>query len=322
MAATSRRRRRGILLGGALLALAVAGCATPQTEALLAAPPGMPRQASVDGVPFRPQERYYCGPASLAMALGWSGLAVDQNDIAAQVYTPGREGTLQADMLASARRHGRLAIPVRRLPDLVAELAAGHPVIVFQNLGLDIYPVWHYAVAIGYDLDRAEIVLHSGLEERLALPLGTFERTWRRGGDWALLVLPSGRLAASAGEAAHVEAAIALERVGRPAEAAAAYEAIGARWPTSFGAAIGLGNARFGLGQFEAAAAAFRRATEARPDNAPAWNNLAYSLHRLGRQDEALSAAERAVRLGGADAAAYRRTLEDIRAAAGKNRTG
>ena len=67
-----------------------------------------------------------------AMVLIWSGPPVTQEEIAAQVYTPGRAGTLQSDMVAGARRHGRLAVPVTRLSDLTAELVAGHPVVVFQ----------------------------------------------------------------------------------------------------------------------------------------------------------------------------------------------
>jgi len=75
-------------------------------------------------------------------------------------------------------------------PTLFTEIAAGHPVIVLQNLAFDWYPVWHYAVAVGYDLDAQEITLRSGRERRLQLPLGTFEDTWRRGGHWAMLALP------------------------------------------------------------------------------------------------------------------------------------
>ena len=135
---------------GGLILWALAGCATPETDRLLEAPTALPPRAEVSGVPFFSQEKYYCGPAALAMVLSWSGPPGTQEEIAAQVYTPGRAGTLQSDMVAGARRHGRLAVPVTRLSDLTAELVAGHPVVVFQNLGFGWFPVWHYAVAIGY----------------------------------------------------------------------------------------------------------------------------------------------------------------------------
>ena len=53
---------------GALLIL-LAGCATPQAEALLADAGGLPVRAEVAKVPFYPQEKFYCGPAAMAMAL-------------------------------------------------------------------------------------------------------------------------------------------------------------------------------------------------------------------------------------------------------------
>ncbi len=109
-----------------------------------------------------------------------------------QVYLPARKGSLQAEMLATARRHRLVAYPLApRLEDLLREIAAGNPVVVLQNLALDWAPQWHYAVAIGYDLDAREIVLRSGVTRRLAMTLDTFERTWARSGHWAMLALPA-----------------------------------------------------------------------------------------------------------------------------------
>ena len=306
------RGRRAARTVGALLVLALAACATPQTERLLGTPTTLPPRAEVEGVPFFPQEEYYCGPASLAMVLGWSGLPVTQDEVAAQVYTPGREGTLRSDVVAAARRKGRLAVPVDRLASLAAELAAGHPVVVFQNLGLGWFPVWHYAVAIGYDLDAGDLILRSGPDPRRVMPLGTFERTWARGDHWALVVLPPGDLPASADEVTVLRAATGLEQAGKPREAAAAYAAIAARWPDSLEAWIGLGNAAYGAGDLDAAEKAFRTAVGRHPDAAAAWNNLAHILGEQGRRAEAVAAARRAVRLGGANAATYRATLREV----------
>lgn len=304
--------RRTARTAGALILWALAGCATPQTDRLLETPTALPPRAEVSGVPFFPQEKYWCGPAALAMALGWSGLPVTQEEIAAQVYTPGREGTLQSDMVAGARRNGRLAVPVTRLADLTAELAAGHPVVVFQNLGLEWFPVWHYAVAIGYDLGAGDLLLHSGLEARRAMPLATFERTWARADHWALLVLPPQELPVSADEVAVLRAATGLEQAGRTQEAALAYATIAERWPDSLEAWVGLGNAAYAAGDVEQAETAFRTATERHPDAGAAWNNLAHVLGEQGRRAEAIVAAERAVSLGGPNATTYRATLREV----------
>lgn len=298
--------------GGALLVAALVGCATPETDRLLDAPPALPARAEVTGVPFFPQEEYYCGPAALAMVLSWSGLPVTQEEIAAQVYTPGREGTLASDMVAAARRHGRLAVPITRMPDLAAEIAAGHPVVVFQNLGLGWFPVWHYAVALGYDLSSGDLILHSGLDAGRVMPLRTFERTWARADHWGLVVLPPGELPASADEIAVLRAATGLEQAGKAEAAAITYAAAAERWPDSLEAWMGRGNAAYAAGDLDQAEAAFRTAVKRHPNAAAAWNNLAHVLGETGRRAEAVAAAQRAVRLGGPDAATYRATLREV----------
>jgi tetratricopeptide (TPR) repeat protein len=297
------------------LLLSAAACATAeQTTQVLDDPGALPARASVADVPFFPQERYYCGPAAVAMSLAWTGLPVTQDDLVPQVYTPGREGTLQPDVIAALRRNGRLAVAVESLPDLLAELAAGRPVLVFQNLGLSWAPQWHFAVAIGYDLEARDLVLHSGTSENYTVDLGTFERTWQRGGYWALVVLKPGQLPVRADELAVLRAAAGLERVARYDAAAAAYEAIGRRWPASFAAHFGLGNVRYHLDDLGGAEAAYRQAIAARPDAAgPAWNNLAYVLAAQDRKQEAILAAEAAIDSDPGDAN-YRATLDELSA--------
>ena len=102
--------------------------------------------------------------------------------------------------MASARRSDRLAVPLHGLQPLLAELAAGHPVLVLQNLGLDWYPQWHYAVAIGYDLEAGTLTLHSGEQAAEVTPLATFAQTWQRAEQWGLLVLPPDSLPAAVDE--------------------------------------------------------------------------------------------------------------------------
>ncbi len=299
-------------LGVVALAVGLAACAATQTEQLLEQPGDLPPQAEIAEVPFFPQERYHCGPAALAMVLAWSGLPVTAEDLVSQVYTPGREGTLRSDILSGSRRNGRLAVEVRQLEALLAEIAAGHPVLVFQNLGLDVLPQWHFAVAIGYDLRGPTLILHSGTEARRSVALATFERTWQRGDFWALAVLAPDQIPVSAGQREVVGAAAGLERAGQLSEAETAYTTALARWPESHDALMGLGNTRFARRNAVGAEVAYRRAIELRPESAAAWNNLAYALKALGRQSEAISAVQRAVALGDPQSTRYRDSLEDI----------
>jgi tetratricopeptide (TPR) repeat protein len=216
-------------------------------------------------------------------------------------------------MLAAARRNGFVAIELNPdLSALLAEIATGNPVIVLQNLALDWYPVWHYAVAIGYDLQTQRITLRSGEERRLQMPLSTFEHTWRRSGYWAMLALPPRRLPASVAARDYLSAVARLEKAGWLASAQGAYERALDRWPDDLTALMGLGNTAHRAGDFEAAEHAFRRAVLVYPRSSAAHNNLAQTLADLDRHDEALAEARVAVGLGGPLEDTSIRTLDAI----------
>jgi hypothetical protein len=306
-----RRRLSVLVLSGSVL-FGPLGCVGTQTEQIVSSRGALPALAEIERVPFYPQEQYYCGPASLAMALAWSGVSLNPDEVAAQVYTPGRQGTFAPDIIAAARRNGRLAVEVRELDDLLAELAAGHPAIVFQNLRLSVFPQWHFAVAIGYDLNERQLILRSGTTHRLVMPLDAFENTWRRADYWALVVLPPDAAPAISNPAPWLDAAAGLERTNRPQEAQLAYETFLARWPGHRAAQMGRANALFALNRFEGAEQAYRDVVAGDPMMAEAWNNLAYALDRQGKRDEAVRAAMRAVEIGGARAADYADTLKDV----------
>ncbi len=189
----------------------------------------MPPRAEVPDVPFFAQEDLQCGPASLAMVLAWSGLAIRPDDLVSQVYTEQRRGSLQLSIVASARRQGPLAVRIESVRELASELAAGNPVLVLQNLGLGWYPVWHYAVAIGYDTSSGEVVLHTGTRPARPVPMPVFERTWARSGYWGLVVTPPDRLPALADETRLRAAVVGLERSGKRAEAEQANAALALR---------------------------------------------------------------------------------------------
>lgn len=302
-------RAAGRLAGAVLLLVWLAGCGTLSSSLRPGA--DLPPQAYAE-TPFFPQEIYQCGPAALAGALGAAGVDTHPEALAPQVYLPGREGSLQLELVAAARAEGRIAYLLEpSLTDALAEVAAGHPVLVLQNLGLSWYPRWHYALLIGYDLAEQSATLHSGTRRDYVTALATFERTWARAGRWGLVVLPPEVLPATARELAYVGAAAALER-SHPAAAQTAYRTALERWPASLAAQLGLGNARYAQGDLAGAAQAFAAAVAAHPESALAHNNLAHVLGRLGRRTEALAAAHRAVELAGDDLPAARQTLEEL----------
>lgn len=292
------RARRAVLIGAGVVALS--GCAVfadpPQTVALAKAPPaGLPPQAELRSVPFFPQTPYHCGPAALATVLVHVGLPATPEALGDAVFLPTRDGALQTEMLAAARRFGAVAVPLPpQLVALLTEVAAGNPVIVLQNLGLSFATRWHYAVVVGYDLAAREVLMRSGTTERERMGFVLFERTWARGGHWAFTALQPGRLPVTAGEADALQAAIGFERVASPGQALRAYDSVLARWPANEIAGLGQGNTRFAGGDLAGAAAAFERVAQ-QNGSAAAWHNLATTRARLGQRERAQAAAQQAV---------------------------
>jgi len=184
--------------------------------------------------------------------------------------------------------------------------------VVLVNFSFKSAPVWHYAVVVGYDLDKQELIVRSAGRSRDEWSFGFLEYFWQDSGYWAMLALPPGRLPATAREADYAAAAAALEQAARPREAREAYRALLGRWPDNLVGLIGLGNVEYALKDGPGAERAFRRASEAHPGSAAAFNNLAHVLAESGRLPEAEQAARRAVSLGGPLLPQSQKTLEAI----------
>ncbi len=278
-------RTAGLACGALLLA---AGCA----HAPLIAPALVtPAQSAVElaETPFFPQHDYQCGPAALATVLVASGVDVDADALVARVYLPGRKGSLQPELLAASRSFDRLPYVLEpALPALLSEVAAGHPVLVLQNYGLESVPFWHYAVVIGFDPARDRLVLRSGTEERLEMSARRFMQTWERADRWAIAVLPPEILPATVQRERFLEAAAALEATRRFDAAAHAYGAALERWPDDTTALLGIGNVKYAAGDLSGAEAAYRGVLRIDAADAVARNNLAQTLLDRGDPRAAL----------------------------------
>lgn len=288
---------------GALLCLALAlllsGCATtpPLSDQTRSA---LPERKLIEQVPFHGQRDYQCGPATLAMMLEHGDRAASVDELIPQVFLPGREGSVQPEMLATVRRHGLIPYLIPGEMDaLVQEVSAGHPVAVLQNLSLPWWPMWHYAVVVGYDVDDERLVLHSGEAPHMDVSMGRFDATWARSDRWAFVALPPGELPASAVDRETAQAISAFESVQGPQTSLPAWHALAAREPKLALAHFGLGNTLAATGKAPEAARAFRRAVEADPEFAAAWLNLGLVLRSLDRTEEANDALRRAAEIPG-----------------------
>lgn len=280
---------RAILAG---IALACAGCAIN--------PPlrvgGMVPAAGIDltqQVPFHPQTEYQCGPAALATVLGGSGVPIAPDDLVPQVYLPGRHGSLQVELIGATRRAGRIPYPLAREPEaLFAELQAGRPVLVLQNLLVRSVPKWHYAVLVGADAGRNRVRLNSGDKRGLQMSAPKFMRTWDWGGRWALVALKPGELPASADPATYLAAVADFEAVAGAAAARPAYLAAQQRWPEDGRVHMALGNQAYAGGDKRAAAAHYREGLAHAPGDPVLSNNYASVMGELGCRVQALRALD------------------------------
>jgi tetratricopeptide (TPR) repeat protein len=281
-----------------LLALLLGGCAA-RGPVLVAELPGTAAGGvELEATPFFPQREYQCGPAALATVLVASGVATDADALVPQVYLPGRQGSLQDELVAASRRHDRLAYRIDgELAAIDDALRAGHPVLVLLNLGIDLLPVWHYAVVVGLDVAADRVILRSGTERRRALAASRFAAAWQRAGRWGVIIARPQAPPAQARPERWLAAAAGLESAGRLMAAAAAYRASLARWPDHARALFGLGNVRYREGQPAAAATLYRRYLARQADDAAAWNNLAMAQIDAGDLAAARASLARAAEL-------------------------
>ena len=209
------------------------------------------------------------------MALNWSGLPISPEDLTDKVFTLSRKGSLQTALISAARRHGRIAYESTGMNVIFSEVAAGHPVIILQNLGLSWYPRWHYSVVVGYDLPEKIVIIRSGTTSRKIMSSRVFENTWARSNYWGLLILQPKQLPAMAKEDLFLEAVLGLEKARQFRAAIHGYKTALTRWPENLAALMGLGNCHYELGEIKDAESAFRETIRLHPKAGPAFNNLA-----------------------------------------------
>ncbi len=259
-----------------LLVLAIAGCAAGPEHLVLRAA-GDPVEL-VD-VPFFAQDEFQCGPAALATVLVDEGIDVTPEALKSQIYIPGRRGSLQAELLAATRRHGRVpyVLPASLAP-MLDEVRAGRPVLLLQNLGLERWPVWHYAVLVGFDPERDRFLLRSGTTQRLQTRAPAYLARWDRAGRWSMVVVSPSDPPASADVRGWLRAVAPFESTGNLDVAAEGYEAAVNRWPDEAIAWTALGNVRYLQQDFHAAEESYTRALGISEDLWTARNNLVNTL--------------------------------------------
>ena len=251
--------------------------------------------SSIINVPFVAPRSDLCGATSIEMvSLYWGSTTsyvprLSRNALDKRTLIPAKGGTLQTELVSTARANGLLVYPLEPTLDaLLTELGQEHPVIVLVNRGHAWHPLWHYAPVTGYDKEKQAVLMHFSDRPDEAIPLSTFTALWERSGNWGVVLLPPDRLPASASPKQYLRAAYDLEKTGMREEAVTAYQSALKRWPKDIDIHFALANAYYDSEKFREAEQSYRKLLSIEPAHPLALNNLADLLCRMSRQKEAM----------------------------------
>lgn len=288
-----KRDRLTRLLPALILLVILGGCSPKE--------PLLPPEDHIK-VPFVAPRSDLCAATSIEMVSSyWQATdsytpRLSQTELDARTLIPEKGGTLQIELMATARVNGLLAYTLEPTFDaLLRELKEQHPVIVLLNRSYAWYPLWHYAPVTGYDKKNQTILMHFSDQPNEAISVATFKRLWERSGNWGVVLLPPGHLPASASPEAFLRAAYDLEKTGMRDDAIVAYKSALKRWPKKTDILFALANAYYNAKKSTSAEKYYRRLLSIEPKHPLALNNLADLLCHRGRQNEAMAMIKKAV---------------------------
>ena len=230
--------------------------------------------AYISGIPYIEQKENFCGPASMAMVLRFMGEELSQDEIAGLILEKSKSGTFKEDLILASRVHQYIPIAIDDRSKLQTALEMNKPVIVFQNLGLSWYPLYHYSVVVGYQRDSGAIYIKSGMSEAEKYSWKLFDKTWNKTDRWGIILVAVGEEIKIGSEIEYLKTAAVFEKVGKRQQAHKIHEMVINRWPESFMARVGLGNILYSEGKYAQALEQFKIAHKLEPENNDIQNNI------------------------------------------------
>ena len=177
----------------ALLAVSCPGCAL-----FVTVPPLDPlpkRKVRLEAVRYTPQtESWDCGPACLASVMRHHGSPLTLGQVKAQLKQRTGGGTIIVEMIYGARKNGfRCGMLDGGINTLRRSIHAGKPLILFIHPTPAIVKYTgrrrgHYVVAVGYDDDEREAIIHSGETAFDTMSYRQLQLQWGRADFLTLLI--------------------------------------------------------------------------------------------------------------------------------------
>lgn len=261
-----------------------------------------------------PQEAYFCGPASLATLLTYQGVEFAYGDVVGTTFTPELLGSLQMEMKATARRYGLIPYTLNEgLAPVLSEISNNTPVLVLFNLGLTPLPAWHYAVVTGFDKAEKKVFLSAPKGDQTWMSFDDFEMFSKRGGSWAIVALKPPQLPIASNEAQMIRSITDMYDVGYKEQAKLAAINYVSTYPASSLGSVILANMYMEMQDYQSATAEYKRSIILKPHDPVLLNNLAQSLLRENKLQEAKQYALEAIDIGGVFLVEYQKTLEEIK---------
>ena len=185
-------------MGARLILLALLAVSCPGCALFVTVPPLDPlarRKVRLENVRYTPQtESWDCGPACLASVMRYHGAPLTLEQVKAQLKQCAGGGTIIVEMIYGARKNGlRCSMLDGGINALRRSIHAGKPLILFIHPTPAIVKYTgrrrgHYVVAVGYDDDKREVVIHSGETAFDTMSYRRLQLQWGRADFLALLI--------------------------------------------------------------------------------------------------------------------------------------
>ncbi|MNG90103.1 hypothetical protein D3C79_489910 [compost metagenome] len=212
------------LLLACLLLASVAGCAGTPPATLN----GLPQRVEISSVPFYRGYANHSGAMALAAVLSQQGAPITPGLLDKPLNLPEGAEALDTGIPRVAREYGMVVYPLdKTLNALLAQVAAGNPVLLRYEEGSAWWSEPRYAVLIGYDRYKQRVLLRSGMHRRQLMAFDEFASAWAKQGSWAVLVQPPRQLPAQVDRQRWLQAADELARAGQEIAAKQAVKSLG-----------------------------------------------------------------------------------------------